>query len=139
MWKARLSFVLVACVGCSGGTTPTSSSPQPISVAGTWDGQFSGTVQAAGTSQTDSFVGDLTQVGSAVRGTLRYSGTTIPLPITGSVEGNTFTYNGNVNLAPNCEVTVRAETTINGVRFSGQQTQSTCKGTAVGQVTATRR
>ena len=136
--KRGLALLVVACIAC-GDSSPTSPSSQPQTVAGTWDGQFSGTVQGAGTPQTDSFVLELRQEGASVTGTMLYRGTNVPLPITGAVEGTGFSYNGRVSLSPTCEVTVRAETTIDGARLSGQQTQSTCEGTAVGQMTATRR
>lgn len=133
-----LLLLLGVSTGC-GGSNPTSPAPQTLSVSGTWDGQFSGTVQGAGTRQTDTFVMELRQDGANVSGTILYRGTNIPLPVSGRIEGARFTYDGRVSIAPNCEAVVRAETTIDGVRLSGQQTQSTCEGTAVGQMTATRR
>ena len=141
MWNARfLLILLVAGIGCGGANAnPASPSPLPLNVAGTWDGQFSGIVQGVGTPQTDSFVMELRQDGASVSGTLLYSGTTIPLPIVGTVEGIRFTYNGRVNLTSTCEATVRGEIAIDGARMHGPQIQSTCEGTAGGQMTATRR
>lgn len=131
-----LMLVLGVSVGC-GGSNPASPAQQTVS--GTWDAQFTGTVQGAGTRQTDTFVMELRQDGANVSGTLLYRGTTIPLPVSGRVDGARLIYDGRVSIAPNCEAVVHAETTIDGVRLSGQQTQSTCEGTAVGQMTATRR
>jgi hypothetical protein len=47
--------------------------------------------------------------------------------------------NGRVNLTSTCEATVRGEIVIDVVRMHGPQIQSTCEGTAGGQMTATRR
>ena len=135
-----LLMMLVACVGCGGSSVnPSSPSPQSLSVAGIWDGHFSGTVQGTGTGQSDDFVMELRQEGASASGTLLYRGTTVPLLISGMVEGSRFTYTGRVNLAPNCEATVRGEIVIDGGRMSGPQTQATCQGTASGPMTAIRR
>lgn len=140
MSNTRVLLLMLACFGCgTAGSNPASPTPQTVSLAGTWDGQFSGTVQGAGTSQTDTFVMELRQDAASVSGTLLYRGTTIPLPISGTVEGNRVTYSGRVNLSPNCEATVQTDAAIDGGRLSGSQTQSTCEGTAIGQMTATRR
>lgn len=136
MLRVLILLFPLGVLGC-GGANP--GSPTPQSVSGTWDGEFSGTVQGRGTQQRDSFVMELKQDGANVSGTLLYGGTNIPLPVSGRIDGARFTYEGRVGIAPNCEAAVRGETTIQSARLSGQQTQSTCEGTAVGQMTATRR
>jgi len=121
----------------------SSAAPAPlqVNVSGTWDAHFSGRVEGAGTSQTDDFVMDIRQNGSSVTGTLRVQGLDLPLPLTGEVLGTTFTYTARGDISPTCEAAVVAETTVNVAagRLSGSQTQSTCEGKAVGQVTAVRR
>jgi hypothetical protein len=112
-----------------------------VDLTGTWDAQFSGTIQGTGGRQTDSFVMELLQSGSAVTGTLLYRGTSLPVSLSGSVTGNSFTYSATATLSPGCPVTIQASATINtaGARLEGSQTQSTCEGSAIGQVTATKR
>jgi hypothetical protein len=110
-------------------------------VSGTWDAEFSGIVQGTGTSQTDEFIIEVRQNDSNVTGTLRLQGLDLPFELNGEVQGTTFTYTIEGSLGPSCEVTVEAETTIDVAtgRLSGTQTQSTCEGIAVGQITAVRR
>lgn len=122
--------------GCDGDRT----GPDGVDVTGIWDANFEGTVEGRGTSQTDAFVMDLAQSGSSVTGNLLYEGTDVPLPLSGDVEGNRFAYTATA-IFEGCEVRIEATTTVeaDGRRLSGAQTQSTCEGTAVGQMTATRR
>lgn len=127
--------------GCSGGPT----APEVVSVTGTWDAIFDGIVQGAGTTQRDDLTMNLSQSGTTVRGSLRYSpnfdAIDVPL-ITGRIDGRRLTYSAVTSLGPSgCEVRVDADLTLNpsGTRMEGAQTQSTCEGTAVGQVAATKR
>lgn len=133
---ALLGVLALLAAGC--GQNPVGPEAG-TGVTGTWDARFQGTVQGQGTSQIDSFVMELRQSGSSVTGTLRLSGLDLTVPVSGEVEATTFTYSARALLAPGCEAVVRAETTVDITRFSGSQTQSTCDGTAVGQVSATRR
>ena len=50
-------------------------------------------------------------------------------------------YTAVTSLGPECEARVDAELTVDpsGSRLAGSQTQSTCEGTAIGQVSATKR
>jgi hypothetical protein len=133
------AFVLLL-VTCGGDGTARATRSQ-TNVTGTWDAEFSGTVQGAGTSQTDEFVIEVRQDGSNVTGTLLVRGLDMPLTLSGEVQGTTLTYTVKGRLGPTCEVTVKAETTIDATtgRMRGTQTQSTCEGTAVGKITAVRR
>lgn len=135
---ALLGVLAVLAAGC--GENPLSPEAG-VAIAGTWDARFQGTVQGQGASQIDSFVLELRQSGSSVTGTLRLSGLDLAVPVTGQIDGTTFSYSARAALAPGCEAVVRAETTVEsaGARFSGSQTQSSCEGTAIGQVNATRR
>jgi hypothetical protein len=133
--------VLVLLLLVSGGGGTADSVRTQASVSGTWDAEFSGIVQGAGTAQTDEFVIELRQRGSAVSGTLRVRGLESPFPVSGEVRDTTFTYTAQGSLGPGCDVAVDGETTVDAAagRMSGAQTQSTCEGVAIGQVTATRR
>ena len=133
------AFVLLLFT-CGGDGIATATRSQ-TNVTGTWDAEFSGIVQGAGTSQTDEFVIEVRQDGSNVTGTLLVRGLDMPLTLSGEVQGTTLTYTVKGSLGPTCEVTVKAETTIDATtgRMRGTQTQSTCEGTAVGQITAVRR
>jgi hypothetical protein len=128
-------------IGLLGGCGGSSTSPSaiPSNVAGTWNAHFEGTVQGTGTRQDDDFIMDLQQSGSKVTGTVRIS--TLTFGLTGSVTGRSFNYTITGNVAPNCAANVTAQTTVNaaGTGFSGSQTQTTCEGTATGQVSATKR
>lgn len=112
-----------------------------VLVTGTWEVRFSGKVQGKGTSQDDTLGMVLTQDGSTVKGTLRFTGLETSFPITGKVKGKTFSYSAKASIGPNCEATVVAETIVDDVagRFGGSQTQSNCEGTAVGRVAAVRQ
>jgi hypothetical protein len=112
-----------------------------VQVTGTWEARFSGKVQGKGASQDDTLVMEVTQDGSTVKGTLRFTGLETSFPITGKVKGKTFSYSAKASIGPNCEATVVAETTVDDVagRFEGSQTQSNCEGTAVGFVAAVRQ
>ena len=112
-----------------------------VQVTGTWVARFSGKVQGKGTSQDDTLVMELTQDGSTVKGTLRFTGLETSFSINGQVKGKTFSYSGKARIGPNCDATVVAETTVDdaGGRFEGSQTQSNCEGTAVGRVAAVRQ
>ncbi len=123
--------------GCGGGP----AAPTAVDVSGTWDATFEGIVQGAGTTQTDDFTMELSQSGTTVSGFLRHSDA-IDVPITaGRITGSRLTYSAVTTLGQECEVRVDAEITVDpsGTRMEGSQTQSTCGGTAVGQVTATKR
>ena len=123
--------------GCGGGPT----APTAVDVSGTWDASFAGIVQGGGTTQTDDFIMELSQSGATVSGFLRHSDA-IDVPITaGRITGSRLTYSAVTTLGQECEVRVDAEITVDplGTRMEGSQTQSTCEGTAVGQVTATKR
>ena len=138
--RASAFFCVLAILAASCGESPVRPATGS-DVTGTWDGRFDGIVQSQNTSQTDTFVMELRQSGSSVTGTLRFSGLDLAVAVVGDVGGTRFTYTARALLSPSCEAVVRAETTIDvaGARFSGGQTQSTCEGTAVGQVSATRR
>jgi len=132
--------VLVSLAGCQG-ENPVR--PQAtIDVSGTWDARFEGTVQGRGASQIDRFVIELQQSGSSVTGALRFTGLDVTIPVSGEVKGTTtLIYTARATLAPGCEGVVRAQATLDraATTFGGSQTQSTCEGTAVGQVSGTRR
>ena len=134
-------WMLTGCLlgGCSGGPT----APQGVSVAGTWDATFEGIVQGVGTTQTDDFTMNLSQSGTTVGGFLRFSPNfdAIDAPLTaGRINGSRLTYSAVTSLA-GCELRVDADLVLDplGTRIEGSQTQSTCEGTAVGQVTARKR
>jgi hypothetical protein len=66
---------------------------------------------------------------------------TVEFPITeGQINGNLLTYSA-LYLGPRCEARVDAELTVDAsvTRLERSQTQSTCEGTALGQVTATKQ
>ena len=126
--------------GCGGGP----AAPTAVDVSGTWDATFEGIVQGAGTTQTDDFTMELSQSGTTVSGSLRFSPNfdAIDTPITaGRIDGSRLTYSAATSLGPGCEARVDAEVTVDpsGTRMEGSQTQSTCEGTAVGQMMATKR
>ena len=115
--------------------------PPDVNVTGTWDASFSGTVERTGTSQDDTFVMELKQEGSRITGTLWFKGLNKDFPVSGKIAGTTFIYTSKAMLSPDCEASLAAETTIDesSRKFKGSQTQKTCEGTAVGEVTAVRR
>ena len=110
-------------------------------VGGTWDAHFVGKVRGTGSSQTDTFVMDLKQDGSRVKGTIVFKGLNVAIPVTGKVTGTTLSYTGKASIGPKCEAEVVGETTVDDAagRIEGSQTQSNCEGTAIGKVTAVRR
>jgi hypothetical protein len=112
-----------------------------IQVSGTWEGEFSGTVERTGTSQHDTFVMELKQEGPKVTGTIRFKGLDMNFPLSGKVAGTTFIYTSKAMLSSDCEASLAAETILDDSsrKFNGSQTQTNCEGTAVGQVTAVRR
>ncbi len=133
------TWMFAACLlgGCSG--TPTQ--PDPVSVSGTWQAAFEGIVQGAGTTQTDDITMELTQSGTAVSGVLLFGFEALEAPITeGRIDGSLLTYTA-VLPVPGCEFRVEAEVTIDApaTRLEGSQTQSTCEGTAVGRIVATKQ
>ena len=138
--RHSLGLVLLVLFLGSDNNLPASINPD-VKVKGTWDARFKGTVQGKGTSQDDSIVMELKQNGSIVKGTLRFSGLDVALPVTGKVAGTTFTYSAKASVGPNCDATVVGEVTVDEAagRLEGSQTQANCEGTAVGQVTAVRR
>ena len=135
---AVLPFTVLASWG---GFYDAKSISDDVQVAGTWDAKFLGTVEGKGTPHDDTFVMELKQEGSKVTGTLRFEGLELDLPVSGNVSGTAFSYTSKVRLSPNCEATIAASTTVEAAsgKFKGSQTQTTCEGTAVGQVTAVRR
>ena len=74
-----VSAVILAAgllIGCSGAPT----TPDPVSVSGTWAATFDGVVQSAGTTQHDDFTMELTQSGTAISGVLRFGFEAIARP-----------------------------------------------------------
>ena len=140
-WRWRtgvfLSFVISIAASSCDGTGPDEVHSD---VSGAWDARFEGTVTGRGTSQTDDISMVLSQSGSTVTGILRFSGLDISFPVTGTVTGNRFDYRSSVTLE-GCELRLEAHTVIDssGRRFSGDQTQSSCEGTATGRVEAMKR
>ncbi len=124
--------------GCSGAPTQ----PDSVNVSGTWKATFEGIVRGAGTTQHDDITMELTQSGTAVSGVLRFGFESLEVPLAeGRIDGSLLTYSAVTLLGPECEVRVDAELTVDAsaTRLEGSQTQSTCEGTAVGQVTATKQ
>ncbi len=137
LWRPyQLILALLVVLFFSNGTTQ-----RDVKVNGTWLVRFSGTVEGKGTSQDDTLVMELTQDGSTVKGTLRFTGLETSFPVNGKVKGKTFSYSAKASMGPNCDATVVAETTVDNAagRFEGSQTQSNCEGTAVGRVAGVRQ
>jgi hypothetical protein len=138
-WRTGVWLSFVISIGASScdGTRPDEVHSD---VSGTWDARFAGTVTGRGTTQTDDISMEFSQSGSSVTGTLRFSGLDISFPVSGTVTGNRFDYRSSVTLQ-GCELRLEARTVIDssGRRFSGDQTQSSCEGTATGRVEATKR
>ena len=139
--RYRCILVLLALLSIGSGVDGAKPTPADVDVTGTWDASFSGTVERTGTSQTDTFVLKLKQKGSQITGTLRFKGVNSDFPVSGKIAGTTFSYTSKAMLSPDCEASIAAETTIDesSRKFKGSQTQTTCEGTAVGEVTAVRR
>ena len=133
-----LTLLMLACWSVS---SPSQSAGTDVRVSGTWDGNFSGLVEGTGTSQTDTFVMELKQHGSSVKGYIRFKGLDFSVPVSGTVAATTFTYTARAKISPKCEVTITGETVVNETtnRMKGSQTQTNCEGTAKGEVTAVRR
>ncbi|HTG92364.1 MAG TPA: hypothetical protein VL866_07255 [Pyrinomonadaceae bacterium] len=129
-------LILVSC-----GVSSASSVHSDVRVSGTWDGNFSGIVQGRGTQQTDTFVMELEQDGSGVKGTARFKGLDLSFPVSGKVAATTFTYTAEASIGPECEFTIVGETVVDETRnrMTGSQSQTNCEGTAKGEVTAVRR
>jgi hypothetical protein len=142
---ARYGYILallpIVLLSVGNGVEEAKPAPAGVNVTGTWDASFSGTVERTGTSQTDTFVLKLKQQGSRVTGTLRFKGLNTDFPVSGTIAGTTFTYTAKAELGPDCEASLAAETTVDASsrNFKGSQTQTTCEGTAVGEVTAVRK
>jgi hypothetical protein len=117
------------------------SVPTDVKVAGTWDAHFSGKVEGKGTPHDDNFVMTLKQDGSKVTGTLRFEGLNLTFPVSGNVTGTAFVYTSKAKLGPDCEAKLAGETIVEAASGSlrGSQTQTSCEGTAIGEVTAVRR
>ena len=81
---------------------------------------------------------DLKQDGSKVTGTLRFEGFDLDFRVSGDVAGTAFSYTSKARLNPNCEATIAGATNVEAAsgQFKGSQTQTTCEGTAVGQLTS---
>ena len=139
--RFRCILVLLALLSIGSGVDRAKPTAADVDVTGTWDASFSGTVERPGTSQTDTFVLKLKQKGSQITGTLRFKGVNSDFPVSGKIAGTTFSYTSKAMLSPDCEASIAAETTIDesSRKFKGSQTQTTCEGTAVGEVTAVRR
>ena len=133
-----LALLILVCWGMS---SPAQSIGTDVRVSGTWDGNFSGLVEGTGTSQTDTFVMELEQDGSSVKGSIRFKGLDFSFPVSGTVAATTFTYTAKGNISAKCEFTLAGETAVNEStnRMKGSQTQTNCEGTAKGEVTAVRR
>ena len=84
---------------------------------------------------------ELKQEGSQITGTLRFKGLNTDFPVSGKIAGTTFIYTSKAMISPDCEASLAAKTTIDesSDKFKGSQTQTTCEGTAIGEVTAVRR
>jgi hypothetical protein len=136
-----LAVLLFTVLTAWGGVYDAKSNPNDVQVAGIWAAHFLGTVEGKGTPHDDTFVMELKQEGSKVTGTLRFEGLDLDLPVSGNVSGTAFSYSSKARLSPNCEATIAGATTVepSSGKFKGSQTQTTCEGTAVGQVTAVRR
>ena len=131
---------LILTGGLLGGCDGSPAAPGTVNVTGTWDASFEGIVQGVGTTQNDDFTMELSQSGPIVRGFLRFS--SVDAPITaGRISESQLTYSAVTSLGQGCEARVDADTTVDpsGIRIEGSQTQSTCEGTAVGRVVATKR
>jgi hypothetical protein len=132
-----VSLLLVSLIAACDGTSPDGIT---LNLAGIWDARFVGTVVGSQTSQTDDFTLSITQSGSTITGTIRYAGLQATFPLSGNLAGDRFEYRSSLTIA-GCEFRLEAETTVepDGRRFAGSQTQSSCEGTALGRVEATRR
>jgi hypothetical protein len=118
--------LLLGCLlnGCGGSPT----APDAVHVSGTWDATFEGTVQGAGTTQTDDVAMHLDQTGNRITGFLRFAPNfeAIDVPIIeGRVDGRRLTYSA-VTLLGNCEFRADAALSLDpsGTRLDGSQTQS---------------
>ncbi len=130
-----LLFVILVSAACDG-TSPD----DPLSnVSGAWDARFEGTIDGIGFSQNDVFTMELVQSGSSVSGTLRVVGLDVDFPLSGTVTGNRFEY-GSTFALTDCQFRIEAVTEVDsdGRRFTGNQTQSSCEGTARGRVEGNR-
>jgi len=133
-----LALLILVCWGMS---SPSQSIGTDVRVSGTWDGNFSGLVEGTGTSQTDTFVMELEQDGSSVKGSIRFKGLDFSFPVSGTVAATTFTFTAKGTISAKCEFTLAGQTVVNEStnRMKGSQTQTNCEGTAKGEVTAVRR
>ncbi len=155
MFRVRFFFLLILIASAhtdaeNGIPIPRPAAVEPaLSVAGDWDGQFKGTIiersdgGRVGDSQTDSIVFSLRQSGSTVTGEVVFGeGWPYELraPLSGTVAGNQFNYRAELQVE-GCLLIVEAETTLNPManEFSGDQTQSSCEGRAVGRITCIKR
>lgn len=136
-----------AVMGCGGdGPLPT----EPVtSVDGAWDIEFTGTVVErsdggrVGGSQTDSFAVLFQQSGSALGGSVIFAegrSDEFRLSFDGTIEGNNITYTAQTVIA-GCELSVSATARVDAtaITISGDQTQSSCEGPAIGQIRGTKR
>jgi len=131
-----LLFVILIAAACDG----TSPDDALSNVSGTWAARFEGMVDGSGFSQNDAFTVELVQSGSSVTGTLRFVGLNVDFQLSGTVTGNRFEY-GSTFALTDCQFRIEAVTEVDsdGRRFTGNQTQSSCEGTARGRVEANRR
>ena len=135
----RSHLLALLILVCSGTSSPSQSIRTDVRVSGTWDGNFSGLVEGTGASQTDTFVMELEQDGSSVKGSIRFKGLDLSFPLSGRIAAATFTYTAKANISPKCEFTLVGKTVVNDSTMKGSQTQTNCEGTAKGEVTAVRR
>ena len=149
-WPRLMLGILVPWAsGCRNDRIEAGPGQLTLSVAGDWDGQFNGTIVErwdggwVGGSQIDSFVFSLRQSGSSVTGEV-ISGEgrsdELRLPLSGTVKGYQFNYRAELQV-DGCLLITAAETTLNPManEFSGDQTQSSCEGRAVGRITCIKR
>lgn len=139
-YRSILAILPFALLGLGNEVDHAKPAPADVNITGTWYASFSGKVERTGTSQDDTFVMELKQDGSRITGTLRFKGLNMDLPVSGKIAGTTFIYTSKAMLGPDCEASLAAKTTIDesSRKFKGSQTQTTCEGTAVGEVTAVR-
>ena len=149
-WSA-LCFGALGSVssGCNGNESTSGSSQPVLNASGAWDCQFVGTVVErsdggpVGGSQTDDLTLGLQQSGSTLAGEAIFAegrSDELRLPLTGTVEGSNLNYRAELTIA-GCRLTLEATAALNSTasEFSGNQTQSTCEGRAVGSVSCRKR
>src|SRR5262249_48949275 len=94
----RRHLLALLILVCSGLSSPSQSTDTDVRISGTWDGNFSGLVEGTGTSQTDTFIMELEQDGSRVKGSIRFKGLDLSFPLSGRIATTTFTYTAKANI-----------------------------------------